>query len=740
MKKRIMAILAVLFLLPAAGCGKGKADTEKKEADEALVGTAYTETDNTDYVFCAESGSLKLYFCPNTTHFKVENTADGSVWCSSPEDFTNETASKLIQMRMSASLVINYTDVEADKSGNINSYTGSVKSGDYKIETVTGGVRFIYHFSEIDAYITLEARLEGGALVTELDTDKITVGRENVKVTDISILPYFLCGTAEDDGYLFLADGSGALVRFNDSVKSTALYSRRIYGSEPTDITSDAYLRIDDEAVRLPVWGVVRNGAAVMAIAEGGAADGYLNAAACGQISTRANAYASYKLVNSVTHELGQYETEVYDKLTSTIGKITTSYYFLSGDKADYSGMAESYRSYLISKCGMTEGKYNSGVYLDAYGGVKKTVSVMGVPHEKAIALTTAEQLEEITEALKNAGLEDLTVRYRNWSSKELFGKKVSSASAAKSVISQKELSRLSADDGVRLYPALLDVHTYSDGNYFGHILKAAYSVTGLPFSWYGYSISTLNDTDTVYYRNALSRMGTLTDKLFKSVSGNSLEKLALGDASSALYCDFKGDGYRRTDCAEVMTDILKKASDSVDSLMLESANAYALPYADVVYSVPVCHSGHEILDESVPFYAMAISGLTEYAAPAVNSSNVGDDIELYTAVSGAGVSYALIYENAEKLKDTDLNGMFGASWQQNSEQITELLTRFNALSEKTAESRIVKHKWLENKLSVTLYSNGSAVYANFGSEAVTLEDGQTLAGGEFTVVREEAR
>lgn len=64
------------------------------------------------------------------------------------------------------------------------------------------------------------------------------------------------------------------------------------------------------------------------------------------------------------------------------------------------------------------------------------------------------------------------------------------------------------------------------------------------------------------------------------------------------------------------MAGLVQTASEHMDSLMLDAANAYAGVYADVIYSAPVCHSGQDILDESVPFYTLVFSGLAECVAP----------------------------------------------------------------------------------------------------------------------------
>ena len=738
MKKVIVLIIAACLLLVTVGCNSNVSNDDSNKKVQ-IEGTEYSDLKNTEYVQCAQDGFLKLSFCPSTTHFCIENTKDGSLWYSSPQDLSGETATKLVQMKMQASLIIDYTDTDAKKTGNINTYTGSVKSGDYRIELIDNGVRFIYHLSEIDADIPFEVFLENGELVTKIDTDNISISDKSLKITEISVTPYFLRGTAYDDGYLFLADGSGALIRFGTEVKSTSLYSRPIYGAEPTVTTSDDYLRTDEETVHMPVWGVSVNGSAVVAIGEDGEASGTLNAASCGQISSYANVYTSYKLLNSIMYNLGNYDTEIYDKISETVGTILTKYIFLSDEAADYNGMANAYRGYLIDKYGLTENVYNKGVYLDIYASTLKTVSVIGVPYQKAVLLTSADQLNEILNKLGESGLSDITLLYRNWNNKELFGKKVSSASPSRSVISEKELLSFVDSEDIRFYPAVMNLQTYSGGSYLGHISNASYSITGLPYSWHNYSKSTLNDTGKAYYRISLEKFSNVFEKFLKSSEKIGFERLAFGDIASSLYCDFRGTGYRRTSSTEIMSKALKKAKEQTGSLMLDSANAYAVPYADIIYSAPICHSGQDILDESVPFYSEVLSGIVECVASPMNCTNSGDNPELYAAAFGTGLCYSWIYEKADMLLGTELSGLASINFESSYDAVTKKFLKFKELAEKTDGCRILKHSYLNDNLSVTEYSGGTSVYVNFGRDSVVLKDGTVLEGESF-VVKSEAK
>lgn len=182
------------------------------------------------------------------------------------------------------------------------------------------------------------------------------------------------------------------------------------------------------------------------------------------------------------------------------------------------------------------------------------------------------------------------------------------------------------------------------------------------------------------------------------------------------------------------MAKALERAGKQTDSLMLDSANAYAVPYADIIYSVPVCHSGQDILDDSVPFYSMVLSGIAECVASPMNDTNSGDRAELYAAAFGTGICYSWIYEKADTLLGTELSGITSVNYASSYAAVLEKLLRFKELAEKTEGRHIVKYSRISENLSVTEYSGGVAVYVNFGTDSVTLNDGAVLEGESFAV------
>ncbi len=732
--KRFIAALLVAFMLAGvlSACGKGEntvMETPERPSFESK--TPYTELSKEEFVLSAQKGDLKLYFNPATTHFMVENTKDNSVWYSNPQDAEeDEYAAKLTQMQMQSTLIVEYTNVEKNKTTALNLYTASVRSKKYTVNLIDDGVLFAYDVNEIGKTVYFAVRLADGYLTTDVWYESSGENKENVFVSAVSVTPYFVSGKLTDDGYLFVPDGSGALVGFNTDNISSDSYSRPIYGEEATYITRDWYLEAKENGIRLPVIGAVRNGSAVMAVAKTAAELGTVNAFACGQQSSYANAYISYRVLNSVEYDLGTYTTVLYEKNEKQAPTFTTDYYFLTGDDANYSGMARCYREYLKNSYSLSEKGVSDKFYTDIYGGVIKRVSTLGIPHDKFMPLTTAEDLEMIVNSLREKGMTDITVRYRNWNADELSGKRVDGVKADASL----GIKKLNSLEGVKVYPAVLSIQTYKKGGFFDALANATYSITGLPFSMKGYTKSNLRENDETTYWVAATKLKENAENVISGVKDKGFSNIALADITKNLYSDYRDNGYMRDFSKKTTLSILERVNQEFDGFMADSANDYAAVYADVIYNAPVSHSSQDILERTVPFYTMVLSPFIECVAPVLNGEQADDELILQVAASGAYAGFAFMSEKSSELLTTELKSLVNMNF---DTTVEAALGVYNSLKEIYAAangSYVYSHEYISDTLTVTRYENGAEVYVNFGTEPV-LVSGITVEATSFGVV-----
>lgn len=736
MRKKLICFALVALLTVSCLCGcSGTKRPVKGDSEPEETPTAFTELDSHEYIECGKTDDLRLSFQPSTTFFCVEDLKTGNKWYSNPQNVRDDqVSSRLIRMEMMSTLTVTYADIAAKKSSTVNTYTASVNTGNYTVELVNNGVRFNYLIPEIEAVIPLTVRLENGWLTAEVDMSSVKTNSEDIKIASVAVLPYFVTGSTSDEGYLFIPDGSGALVGFETKNNLAGEYSRPIYGEEPTNITADYYLKSRDISVYMPVYGARVNGSAIMAIAESAAESGILKAKACGGNSDFANVYINYSLLESVEYKVGNYSTKIYDRSGGSAEKISLRYRLLSGEDANYSGMARCYREYLKDSFGLEYRTVQETFYIDAYAGVSKTESVFGFKYENTVPLTTTGQAEEMILWLKENGAASVAMRYRSWNEAELTESKFGSADISSKLTDGLSFKEFVNSTKADIYPAVLTTHTYSGGGFIDHIINASYSMTNLPFSWKEYSVSTLNETESSFRRISLSKYGGRFSKLLNAFNKKEIVNIALGDTANSLYCDFKGEGYHRGEAKDIMCDALIQAAEQSRSVLLDSPNAYAVGYADVIYNAPLDHSNQDILDESVPFYTMALNGLVQCVSPSFNYNQVSDDIILYAAASGVAICYSWIYSDASELLNTKLGALSNVSYQTTRDQALKDYTELKEICQAVLDSKIYSHEYIDDGVSKTVYENKIAVYVNFNNSEKMLENGSVLPPKSFYV------
>ena len=93
---------------------------------------------------------------------------------------------------------------------------------------------------------------------------------------------------------------------------------------------------------------------------------------------------------------------------------IKIRYKFLTGENANYSGMARSYRNYLIDAGTLTEAEEeeNAPFYTDILGEIDKEQYFLGIPYDGTAVLTTFDQAKSMAEDMTEQGISNIKMEY----------------------------------------------------------------------------------------------------------------------------------------------------------------------------------------------------------------------------------------------------------------------------------------------------------------------------------------
>lgn len=664
----------------------------------------------------------------------------------------DETSAKYVSVRYYPSAanpeVLERLDEQISKQLVLNKMMAAFQKAGYTEEDLAydneeNGAGEGSQSSKPNFVIPLEYRLDGDSLVASIPVKQVKESA-NYQIRSIELLNFFGAAGPEQEGYMFVPDGSGSLIHLNNGKVKEEQYVQKVYGFDPND---NSFRRGQvSESARIPVFGMKAGSSAWFAVIEEG--DGIASIAA--DISGKKNAY---NYVHSSFALRGEDELELYTGATIQEiqllneeiyqGDIKVRYSFLAPDKASYSGMAELYRDRLVEEKALEPLKAGEDIpfYLDIVGAVDKQKSFLGVPYRSVISMTTFDEAARMAAEMKRDGVNRLLMRYTGW-----FGKGVNHKTPVKlktdSVLGSKsdlmKLSKQLEQAGGTLFPDVAFQHIYHDDGGFTPSSDAARFVTREQAELYPFNRA-LNRMDMslgAYYLLSPAKLPYYVDTFMKKYEPLEMKGIALRDLGSVLSSDYRVSRVIQRETAKhIAMEQLEAIDKGIENTMLTGANAYAWPYADHLVNVPTASSGFNITDEEVPFYEMVVHGYMDYAGSAVNLSDEQDLKKqlLRSLELGAAPYFSWTFEPSSKLKFTPFDTMYSTYYKDWYEQALSMYKEANTALSAVRNEQMVNHTRLQEGVVKVEYSNGTTITVNYTDKPVAV-DGNTVEAGHYRI------
>lgn len=723
MKLRLWtAFMAAMLLIISVTDGVEVNFAEGRQAIAAQSGGA---------VRAADTGRLTLDYNPASAEIIVTDKASGAVWSSNPAGRDSDKLAKgAKKMDLSAQLLLDYVD-DQNKPFQLNSYTGSVKEAQPVWTKVQDGIEVTYEFPKAGFTVPVRYTLSGGALSAAIVTEGIKQANK-FKLVNISLLPFFGAASSANKGYLFVPDGSGALINFNNGKSSYKSYNERVYGG---DQSLDLPIKTDQkETVRLPVFGMKKDDAAFIAVIHKGA----YQAGIAAEVSGKNNSYNSiYSYLNLIEFETNLLlegtlnEKQVTRSSQSMTGGVNyeVRYYFLNGEDADYAGMAGKYRSYLQDELGVKPAAADTGaggkklpLLVDFVGGVKKKDTFLGVPYNTVEVLTSFKDAGKAADRLLDDGIANLSVRFEGWTkggAKDEIPVSLKAEGKLGGNKGFKSLVKELESKGVAFYPSVDPVKLYEGGNGFSKFWDAAKGISRAPALKYDYRLSdqTKNKDLKRWYLLKPDSVNEAIGRFTAAAAKGGLKHASLQTVGSIIYSDFRKDSQPKNVTGMAWESGLAEGHSNLGGLMFEQPNAYTFPYAQSLSDVPLFSSGFDTEDEAVPFYSIALSGLLPTYSEPINLSSMPQRYLLKLIETGTYPAYKLIARDSELLINTEFDSLYSADFNQLYEDITEQYDRLNEALGDVAGMSITNHEKLQEGVYRTTFENGKTAVVNYNDE-----------------------
>lgn len=594
-------------------------------------------------------------------------------------------------------------------------------------------------FNPIQIDIAIEYTLENDDLVVRIPLSECIINDEDKRINQIQVLPYLLSSTQEEQGYIVVPDGSGALIEFNNGRTTSTNYVSRIYGSDML-MNTEQYTPATYQA-SMPIIGMKYDDYGILGIVEKGSALAQINTEISGKTDNYNKAYFSFNIcelekvsttstsdikVNKYTE--GNYQDDIVIRY-KTLDKDT-----------DYSKMAKVYQQYLIDNNMLTkkEAGKEAPLFLEVLGSVLRTERFMGVPYQKNISLTSFDQTKSILESLKAAGIERMQVQQDGWMNDGMRHSELTSIKPEKVLGGKsdfKALSDYAKEAGVGYYPTVELEGFYLTGGPNSMVKKHAAKLLNGKYAQQPFTFDPMTSSITnkeCKYWLAPDYLSTYTDTYLKQSQKIGQNGVTVNDLGNTLIADYNTKkGVNREAAMNMAVESLAAISEN-QQVVLSTPNSYAFGYADYITDIPVSSNQYNVFNYDIPFLQMVLDGCVEYSMHPMNQEPERNlqEFMLNCVESKTSPKFILMNAKESELKRTLQRELFTLNFADWEERVVNFYNEYNAFYEKVADAQIQQHEYINPTLRKTTYTNGVSVIVNYAENAQPYGDDRIDAKG----------
>lgn len=694
------------------------------------------------FVKQAKNANLSLYYEKKEAVIAVRINSTGYVWYSSPLDWeSDETASGFTKNALPSLLSIR----AKDKNGTFrpaNSYVNVVKRKGLQFERIDDGIRLGHMFVREGIYIPLDVTIDETSVLFSIPLYEIEEDedRDNpLKVLDIEINPYFGSAHSDEEGFILVPDGSGAVIKFNNR-RSATPYQQYVYGRDPSIIPVKK--KTVTQRISLPVFGLSREGAGFISVIESSAARGIINAETSGQV-TDFNSVSSSCILRdfdsfSFRERTGTPRSiNIFEKtLTENIDEtFAVRYIFLDEEKNNLAGMAETYRDYLIeqNKFPYETTEEEPALVINFIGASTKKLPKAGIPVNQDVPFTTFEEARSVIEEYKSRGIENIIVKYDGWINGGILGEYPEKPKPSKELGGNKEFKKLLSyleENNIPFYGSADFVNLYKQDIKHLKELTVNHAMNHSAVKVPDYRLSTFTDeknaADSYPYYILRPNVTAEAYRNFMTVLDKKYSDYQIGIAPDSIGNEVSSDfdskkGTSRNYAAETFRTLLEESSES-RKIMLSQPNDYALAFTSYACDLPVSSSMYDIENYSVPFYQMVLKGYIPFSNLPQNRNSIRKNYVLSLLETGADPSCLLIAEHSDYIRDSRMQWFVNVYkddfFEDSVEVYEEVIDVLNSVRGET----IVDYS-TDGKRSRTVYSNGITVEVDYTDKTYSVSE-----------------
>lgn len=722
-KKIVLSVLSLCLIMPA---------THSKAAN-VIDTSAFARQDNTtsakpvfeitsDFDLVLENDKLALYLNEQHMSIRVLNKESGYIYSSNLDDYEAKGINSLWQSYFDSGVTIEYFDKNnLLKSNSLTSSDANVVTYQFENDRMIASVDFALQKISFDVIVSLKGDEVSSSIPFESISD------ENGLLASVVLFPGMGATQAKDnDGYFLMADGIGALVRFDQVYSNLSVpYASPYFGNDYgiNEYSNSAYNQRDAASNNFAYYGVVL----------GINTDGFVNWVESGSHHATLQMYPAglisdlYFITNRFDYRYAYLQpisdTEtISSKMKDMFDYDAKETYKFASEKANYVGLTQLYKDFLVqTKEIKTVVNEKTAIPLQIrFVGTSLTAGVLNL---KTFVYSTLNGVSTAYDYLASQGVESLHI------SLDSFNERFNSNTLdyVSSVSRGNDLKHLS--ETILTNNDQLD---YVDNMQW--LLKGRINVSKSARRTVSGRFMSYNE---MFAGNKLEFFSPNQQYLHKTVTANLNSKQASLFSGvfvdSYIDSDFNGQMKSRENEASIHHDFMKQIAQN-KSIQSGLASADNIGFADYTTNNVISHSLYPYFSDTVPLVSILTSGYTiNYTRPLNFSSDLNVDLLKAIEYNLMPQYYMMTQPASTKLiLENNSIGQFD-NWK---ESILEQYTFANDALKYVYNAQIIDYQVIERGVNKVVYDNGYSIIVNYLDNSVVY-DGQSIASNNYLVVKE---
>ena len=576
----------------------------------------------------------------------------------------------------------------------------------FDLDILSNGISVQLFFGISQIELTYEVTLTERGFDVSLRQDSIKEN-SNALLSNVSIYPFF--GAAKKElipGYIMVPDGVGALFRFDQFEDFTSPYQKPFYGRDfaISTFVDETSITGDDLNLTANTYGAIHgiNQQGYLNILKEGQAYATLTVYPADVITDFFFAYTTFTYRSSYRQPLNQSQTNSVLRVQEETNPfdIHMDYQLLSNEQANYVGMAQTYQDHLIQR-------ENLELNLDAHQPIH--LDILMQDNERAFIgrntflMTTAKDILNMIESFDD---DMLYLTLRGTSNHGYSGASLDIFPLSSDLGSKEDWESIFTKQNVFIYIYLEPLKLYTNSRFHSQLEVAR----GRHLLSYRFS----DDYGTYDYVNPYNYETYLESKI-EAITAFGFDGVAFENLGNTIYGSFGDTPFTRGE----MLDLTKTL---VSHQTVYQGYDFAFG-SDALFQMPLTHSQHAKMTDTVPFITYALAGYQDVFGPYHNYFGNTSNMLLKMIDFHVSPSFQITQESPYRLLNSPNQTWFSTRfsiWESEIHRQKNVI--YDVLRDVQGET-IINRLIPELGISIVTYSSGNKIIINYTNEDYTYED-----------------